>query len=394
MFGTLIDYWYMTGDSSYNDLTMEAIIHQFAPKGDFMPANQTLAMGNDDQGFWAMTAMMAAENVFPNPPTDKTQYLAAVQAVFNEFAARWNDEGEICDGGLRWQVYSWRDEYYYKNTIANGCFFNIASRLARFTGNSTYGEWASKIWDWEVLQGLITDDYIVWDGIDNIKGTDRCETLHITQWTYNTGIFMHGAAVMYNITEDDKWKARVDGLLNNTQHVFIKENVPYEQQCEASGTCNIDQETFKGYLLRSLAATTQLAPWTYKEISTIFSNAAVAASAACTGPTSDRFSGIDGTACGFTWVPKGTFDGLVGVGPQMNALCAVMYNLVKRVKPPATTDNRGTSKGNPNGGQSDTEALPNRLRDITMADKAGAGIVTVLLVGAIVAGCVFVALEP
>ena len=390
MFGTLIDYWYMTGDSTYNDLTLQAIVHQFAPKGDFMPKNQTLAMGNDDQGFWAMTAMMAAENVFPNPPSDKPQYLSAVQAVFNEFVTRWQDEGDICDGGLRWQVYSWRDEYYYKNTIANGCFFNIASRLARFTGNSSYGDWADKIWDWEVGQGLITDDYLVYDGIDNIKGTKICETLHVVQWSYNLGIFMHGAATMYNITQDDKWKDRVNGLLNHTQEIFVNGSVVYEQFCEPHGTCNIDQETFKGYLLRSMAATSHLAPWTYDTISKLFADSGEAAAAACSGPVSDKFAGVEGTACGFTWEPKGTFDGLVGVGPQMNALCAVMYNLVQNVQPPATDDDRGTSKGDPNGGQSDSDALPNSFKPITAADRAGAGIVTVLLAGAVVACSVWI----
>ena len=50
MFGSLLDYWYYTGDESYNDVIYEAILHQTGDNNDFMPQNQTSGMGNDDQG--------------------------------------------------------------------------------------------------------------------------------------------------------------------------------------------------------------------------------------------------------------------------------------------------------------------------------------------------------
>lgn len=50
MFGSLIDYWYYTGDTTYNNMTSEALIHQAGPNHDYLPQNQTLGMGNDDQG--------------------------------------------------------------------------------------------------------------------------------------------------------------------------------------------------------------------------------------------------------------------------------------------------------------------------------------------------------
>lgn len=119
MFGTMIDYWYYTGDETYNDVVMQAMIHQQTDKGDFMPSNQTASMGNDDQGFWAMTAMMAAENVFPDPPPDRPQWLACVQAVFNQYVGRWEEQVNdgFCGGGLRWQVYAFNPRYHYKNSV-------------------------------------------------------------------------------------------------------------------------------------------------------------------------------------------------------------------------------------------------------------------------------------
>lgn len=85
MFGTMIDYWFYTGDESYNNATTQAMLHQVGDDKDYMPTNQTRTLGNDDQGFWAMAAMSAAENNFPNPPSDQPQWLALAQAVFNEY---------------------------------------------------------------------------------------------------------------------------------------------------------------------------------------------------------------------------------------------------------------------------------------------------------------------
>ena len=41
MFGQLIHYWHLTGDSSYNDVVSEAIQFQVGADNDFMPQNQT-----------------------------------------------------------------------------------------------------------------------------------------------------------------------------------------------------------------------------------------------------------------------------------------------------------------------------------------------------------------
>ncbi len=78
----MIDYWHYTGDTTYNDLTTQAIMWQTgAPQNAFMPPNWTASLGNDDQGFWGMTAMLAAENKYPDPPKDQPQWLALAQGV-------------------------------------------------------------------------------------------------------------------------------------------------------------------------------------------------------------------------------------------------------------------------------------------------------------------------
>jgi mannan endo-1,6-alpha-mannosidase len=78
MFGTLIDYWYYTGDTSYNTITTQAMQWQIGPDDNFMPANQTKTEGNDDQSFWGMAAMSAAEQKFPDPPSGTWNYYGFV----------------------------------------------------------------------------------------------------------------------------------------------------------------------------------------------------------------------------------------------------------------------------------------------------------------------------
>jgi mannan endo-1,6-alpha-mannosidase len=158
-----------------------------------MPVNQTKNEGNDDQGFWAMAAMLAAETNFQNPPPKSPQWLALAQAVFNEMASRWDTT--TCGGGLRWQIFPFNNGFTYKNSIANGCFFNLGARLARYTGNATYAQWANKVWDWEQSIGLIDDNFNIYDGASDVQ---NCTEVVRLQWSYNAGIYLHGAANLYN----------------------------------------------------------------------------------------------------------------------------------------------------------------------------------------------------
>lgn len=270
--------------------------------------------------------------------------------------------------------------------------------MARFTGNSTYADWAAKIWDWQVSYDMITSDYAVRDGIAVDEDAKTCQNVNPIEFTYNSGLFLHGSAVLYNYTGNDTWKARTNGLLNRTQVWFLNETVIFEPACEPYGTCavkELNMLSFKGYMLRFLTATTQVAPWTYDPITKIISDAASAAVKKCTAKVGTQFwgliyRGVEDAGCLFDWVPESLDRRQVDVGSHMDALSAVMYNLVRRVKPPATSDNRGTSTGDPNAGiENDGEKLP-QFRPITTGDKAGAGILTAIVVSGIVASSLWV----
>lgn len=388
MFGTLIDYWAFTGDESYNEITFQALQHQVGDDDDFMPSNQTKSEGNDDQGFWAMAAMTAAEQNFTNPDSGQPQWLALVQAVYNEYVNRWAPD--TCGGGIRWQIYTFNNGYNYKNSVANGCFFNIASRLARYTGNDTYSDWANKIFEWEQGVGFINADWGVLDGAGN-GGSDNCTQINAAQFTYNAGLFLYGAATMYNHTNgSDVWRARVAGLVNSTTSVFFQDGVMWEPSCEQSAAkCDTDQQVFKGHLSRWMALTAVLAPFTSSTITPLLESTAKAAALQCSGPASSEFKGVDGTACGFSWLDNSTFDGIYGVGEQMNALQVVMSLLADTAPAPYTSATGGSSVGNPDAGTADNTKI-SQPRTITVGDRAGAGVLTALVLGGLVAGMWFV----
>lgn len=137
--------------------------------------------------------MSAAELNFPDPPPKQPSWLSLAQAVFNEQAYRWDEEH--CNGGLRWQIFLANNGFNYKNTISNGGFFQLAARLARYTNNQTYADWAEKTWDWIVDSVLIDEDFNIFDGAEIAT---NCKVPQKIQWTYNAGTMLYGAANMYN----------------------------------------------------------------------------------------------------------------------------------------------------------------------------------------------------
>ncbi|RFU31159.1 hypothetical protein B7463_g5174, partial [Scytalidium lignicola] len=370
MFGALIDYWYYTGDTTYNEVTSQALLFQVGPNRDYMTPNQTKSEGNDDQAFWALAAMSAAETNFQNPPSDEPQWLALAQAVFNTQVARWDNS--TCGGGLRWQIFTFNQGYNYKNSISNGCLFNLAARLAKYTGNDTYAQWAYKTWDWMENANLMDRNYYIYDGADD---SINCSQINRLQWSYNAGAMLLGAATLYNYTNgDDVWRQRTSGLLKGSD-VFFPKGVMVEVACENNGKCDTDQLSFKAYLSRWMAATTKMAPWTYDIVMARLRPSAQAAAQQCSG-------GNNGQTCGLRWQDGAKWDGSYGVGQQMAALEVIQSNLISEVAEPLTNSTGGTSKGDPSAGLGGTSSsspfTPETGPPPTRASKVGGGFVTLV----------------
>lgn len=78
--------------------------------------------------------------------------------------------------------------------------FHIAARLARYTGNQTYVDWAEKVYEWMVGVNLISNGTYkyVYDGVSI---DDNCTKVTSYQWTYNQGLLLAGSAYLYNFTD-------------------------------------------------------------------------------------------------------------------------------------------------------------------------------------------------
>ncbi|KAH8703241.1 putative glycosyl hydrolase [Talaromyces proteolyticus] len=384
MFMGLMQYWHWTGDATWNEQVNSGMVWQAGPNGDFFTSNYSSYLGNDDQAFWGLAAITAAELNYP-AVADAPSWLSMAQAVFNEQASRWDDT--TCKGGLRWQIYPIQSGYRIKNAISNGALFQIAARLARYTGNQTYSDWAEKIWDWSATTPLLNTSE--WHIADTTTPATDCTDHGDIQWTYNYGTYLMGAAYMYNFTNaGTKWKNGVDGLLAKTISLFFPSEyggkVMSEVACESIDTCDRNQICFKGFLSAWLATTTQLVPYTLGEIKPLLQGSAVAAGKQCTGLSDDAH-------CGIQWYNP-TWDRSSGIEQQMAVLGIFSNNLVffdgsssspnsnytaPKQPAPLTAGSGGNSTSNPGAGASEAPFDPNAgLMNIGTADRAGAGVLT------------------
>ncbi|KAF3926983.1 hypothetical protein ABW20_dc0109292 [Dactylellina cionopaga] len=398
--GGFVDYWALTGDDTYNanvtvgteprahdPTNLEYIAKLFifigwlrgvSPSLDLQPDEQSFSEGNDDQGFWSIMSMDATERVFPETESQKQMgagFLEITQTVQNLQAGRWDDSN--CGGGLRWQINPANSGYTYKNTISNG------ARLARYTGNSTYAEWAEKTYKWLRATKIVRDDFYINDG----AFIPDCKKFSEQRWSYNYGTLLAGCAAMFNFTDGDAyWKQQIDSILTATYATFFdpETGAIKEIQCQDSNTCNSDQPSFKAYLSRWMGYTAQVAPYTYNDIMPRLRKNAQLAAATCIGQPG-------GTACGLKWNIGAQWDGMYGLGEQLSAM-EVIQNTAPFVAPVGyirDANNGGTSKSNPSGtgtrgGVHDrfSEYLPYRLTNynITAADRVGAVIITLIII--------------
>ncbi|CCF47060.1 glycosyl hydrolase family 76, partial [Colletotrichum higginsianum] len=214
LWGIMMDYFHYTGDPTYNDVVTQALTATVntGPNFDYMPPEHASEEGNDDLGFWGFAVMAAAERGFPQANASIPSWLTMGRNIFNSLATRWNTTH--CGGGLLWQIYeSNPNGLNYKNSVSNGGFFQLGARLAAATGDAAYVAWANHVWDWSVNVGFIDKDLKVYDGAD---ARDNCSKTNYLSFTYSTGIYLYGAAVMANYTEQEVWRERTRKMLETT----------------------------------------------------------------------------------------------------------------------------------------------------------------------------------
>lgn len=378
-FGGIVDFYTFCNSTNetLRELIIDAMYHQAGENFNYIPSNQSMTEGNDDQGVWVMAIMQAVERNFTNPADHS--WLSMTIAAFNTMNARWDTDH--CGGGLRWQIFTWNSGYSYKNSVSNGCLFHLAARLARYLGNDTYADVADKVWDWmENTVEFLTDvdgTVTLYDGA-NID--TNCTDLTKKQWTYTYGIFMAGAAYMYDYTKDEKWLNRVNDLMETSASTFFpKSNGGYmtEIQCFFSNTCNNDQRSFRSLFSRCIGLTMKLVNSTQEVLGPLIEQSAKGAAASCSG-------GADGITCGMNWA-SGNWDGIYGLGEQTSAL-EVMNALIVEEPLKRSADPEVADKIDYNAGLNSHDTVNQNEITVTGKDRAGAGVLTAVVLGILLGG--------
>lgn len=300
----LLTYFHVSGDASYSALLGNTILSQTTGTRDFMTPDAT---GNDDQAWWGLAAMSAAE--YGLPQAGPLPWIEYARNVFNTQKARWRTDR--CNGGLKWKINpnDPNGGYNYRSTISNGLFFQLAARIARYANDADAQAWAEKSYDWTAGVGLIDGSFNVYDGTDDAKGPNGCVDVNHDMWSYNTGVFLYGAAVMADKTGDAKWADRTRGFLSAARRNFVKDGRLFEAICEGRGSCNTDQVSFKGTLARWMGGAAVLRADLRGEIADVLGSAANAISGGWNAGLGvmDQFTALE------------VVDGLVGAGGGVGA---------------------------------------------------------------------------
>ncbi|EDK43038.1 mannan endo-1,6-alpha-mannosidase DCW1 precursor [Lodderomyces elongisporus NRRL YB-4239] len=378
-FGGLLDY-YIFCDPENEQLEsriFDGMYHQAGENYNYIPSNQSMTEGNDDQGVWGMAIMEAVERNFTNP--DLHSWLEMVQAIFNTMNARWDTAH--CNGGLRWQIFTWNSGYNYKNSISNGCLFHLAARLARYTGNGTvYVDVAEKVWQWMDDVGFLTEedngDFRVYDGAEV---DDNCTAVTKLRWSYTYGVFMAGCAYLYNFTGDEVWKTRTEEIVDaSLSYFFTSDKIMQETTCQPHNLCNNDQRSFRSLFSRCLGLTKLIIPEFKEKIEPYLEASAQAAAQSCSG-------GTDGMTCGEDWSTSG-WDGVYGLPEQISALEVIMSLVVKE---PLTVATGGSNRSDFSAGTDSQDSVNKNEITVTGKDKAGAGVLTAIVLAILLGGSIW-----
>ncbi|KAG0153003.1 hypothetical protein PDIDSM_1962 [Penicillium digitatum] len=350
LFLACLNHWHATNDTTYNEEVSIGMQHQGSPTGDFMPT-WAIGIGNDDQMFWGLAAITAAEYKFPNRPTGNT-WLTLAEGVFNDQKASdgkgWDTT--VCGGGIRWQKEIWQSGYTMKNAVSNGGFFMLAARLAWFTQKKGYSTWAERVWNWSTSVNLVNDT--LWTVADSVRegtgGPNGCSLPDNTRWTYNYGVFASGAAYMYAYTNDTKWLDIANNLVDAIfATFFLPEHggVITDWECEASGECYKDANgpLFKGLTVSWLADMAMVVPALKDKILPKLQISAEGAANSCTGNNEN--------ICGNRWY--GGYDGQTSMENAISGsqiMSAVMLKFLGASSRPVSTVTGGNGTSDPNAG--------------------------------------------
>ncbi|GLA63034.1 hypothetical protein AtubIFM54640_004171 [Aspergillus tubingensis] len=356
LYSTLIPYWNLTGNDTYNELISKRMYSMAGLElGDSWSESDNDT--NMNHAAWALGAVTAAEMDFPVDSSKESWLFYAGQAqgtLRSTFTF-----STVCDGGLEIANNALAEtNLSMKDAISNGEFLQLSSRLAYLTtgdNRSSYTDDAVKIWNWCVDNDMVVEsNWTVNFLVVNTTASGNCTTYGTNnfEFTYVYGLYMSAAAYLYNVTNADVWKTRAEGLLNTIMNKFVDDGVIQELGVLYNPDAGFSSATWgddtayalKGLLASCLAVVTHLLPDTVDTIEPLLRNTAEAAAKQCSGMS-------NGTVCGSDWT-KSTYDKDPNFFGSMSAVNAFTANLLMS----RSSNSSSTTGSSTNGTSTDAES--------------------------------------
>jgi predicted alpha-1,6-mannanase (GH76 family) len=226
---TVETYAQTTGDTSFDVVIARA----FAVNASGKFENSS----SDDTAWWALAWLQAYDL------THVSSYLSMAETDANYIHQAWDD---ACGGGVWWH----RSPRAYKNAISNELFLELTAWLHnRIPGDTKYLGWAEAEWSWLDQSGMINDNDLVNDGLD-----DTCANNAGITWTYNQGVILAGLAQLYQATGNRSLLTTAERLARSAIGQLTVGGVLAEP-CEVAACADqLDNDTraFKGIFVRDL----------------------------------------------------------------------------------------------------------------------------------------------
>lgn len=225
----LTDHMLVTGDERY----VWVLANTFDRKRSAAYGNFTNYL-IDDTGWWALAWIRAYDL------TQEQRYLTTAQ-IAADFM--WEHHDDVCGGGLWWST-----TRQYKNAVTNELYVKVAAELdVRLGGGTKYLDQALSVWTWFEQTGMINDELLVNDGLD-----DSCTNNGDVAWTYNQGVVLGALVALHEATGDASYLDRARELADvSTTSPALHVDGVLTEVCEQDG-CGIDGPSFKGIYVRNL----------------------------------------------------------------------------------------------------------------------------------------------
>ncbi|KAE9396273.1 endo-1,6-alpha-mannosidase [Gymnopus androsaceus JB14] len=249
VFSAMANFDHLAGTTEYEDVVIDGLTTAFSLFTDFDQ------FGFNDDAMWWATAAYYAFRAYGNEDalsmatatwTHVSEYVVSVADAASgtqpnkDFPIAGTCFGESMAGGVFWQPTA---DGTAINSITTGLYVTLSAFLAETTGNDTYTNASILSAQW--IQNLqINPDGIVLDTVDG----EACTRSPSTElFTYNSGKYLEGLAVLADVTGDDSWTTLMTDIAAAAIKSTVWEGSDGIITEGASPTANNDAVGFKRY---------------------------------------------------------------------------------------------------------------------------------------------------